>query len=242
MTTNLPVNLDDLLQGLAKEATSVERPSVSTIGTRAGQLTYNKVAVPNNKMDAIIIASTHSNMYYTESFDPDAPVNPTCYAYSATGTDMKPHPSVATPQHDNCAECPHNKWGSAEKGRGKACKNTRVLALVPADVKPEEVPVCELAVLKLPVTSVENFSNYVNKVAVLYKRPPLGVVTTISTKPHPKHQFHVEFDQAGIVAPELLQGLIERRDSALATLEREYSPNEPNEEKAAPTKPNNKLG
>lgn len=228
------VNMDELLRGLAKEATAVERPSVSTIGTRAGQLKYNKQPIPGNKLDCIIIASTHTNMFYEGVFDEDNPANPVCYAYSATGTDMVPHPTSSKPQADSCADCPHNKWGTAIKngkpGKGKRCKQTRHLALVPASTTPEEVSTAELAVLKLPVMSVTNWGNYVNKLATLFSRPPLGVITTVSTRPDDKSQFKVEFANASLLGVEMLKPLIDRSKAALETLERVYEANQDEED------------
>lgn len=54
--------------------------------------------------------------------------------------------------HD-CETCPLNKFGSAEKGTGKKCKDTRVLAILrPGDVLP--------LVLVLPPTSVQPVKKY----------------------------------------------------------------------------------
>jgi len=224
------VNLDDLLLGLAKEATAVERPSVSTIGLRAGQLSYNKQPVAGNKLDCIVIASTHANLYYEGAYDPDNLANPVCYSYSQDGVGMKPHPASSKPQAEICDECPHNKWGSAEKGKGKACKNVRHLALIPATTKAEEVATAELAVIKLPVTSVKNWANYVNKIATLFSRPPLGVVTTIGTQPDAKSQFQVIFNQVQPVENEMLKPLIDRMGSARGILERVYEANDESED------------
>jgi hypothetical protein len=52
---------------------------------------------------------------------------------------MGPHPSMQAdanfqPQSDLCKTCEHNQWGSADKGRGKACQNRRRLTMIPAGV------------------------------------------------------------------------------------------------------------
>lgn len=232
-------NYDEMLANMAKRAKAIERPTTSKIGVRAGVLSYNKEPVPDNKLDCIIIASTSANLFYEEKWDPDNPVNPVCYAYSEDGENMVPHPKASKPQHTDCDTCPMNKWGSdPEGGKGKACKNTRRLMLVPAGTTAADLPTAELAVLQLPVTSVQNWAMYVNKVATLFARPPLGIITTIGTKPDMKTQFKVTFANGPLVANELIMPLMNKAEEAREVIEQVYDPNpEPTEEdKAAKAK------
>jgi len=221
---NLPVSYEDKLAARAQRATQIERPVGNTIGTRAGILKYAGKEIPGNKLDCIIIASTHANLYYTGAFDEDNLKSPDCYAYGDDEATMVPHASVVNPQHDNCKDCPKNQWKSNPNGKGgKACKNSRHLALVPADTT--DVPNAELAVIKLPVMSVANWSTYVNKLSTLFKRDPLGMVTQIGSQPDAKSQFKITFLQVGPVANELIDDLIAREPSALELLRREYDAN-----------------
>lgn len=231
---NLPVSYEDRLAEMAKRAVSVERPTGSSIGLKAGQLTYNGTAIPGNKLDAIVIASTHANLFYTERYDPDALSNPVCWAYGDSESDMAPHPEAPSPQHTECKTCPHNQFGTAANGKGKACKNSRHLALIPAGTAVAEVPTAEVAVLKLPVMSVKEWGKYVNKVATLYRRPPLGVITQISTTPDPKSQFRVLFNTDTLVEHDVLDALFNREAEALQLLHRVYEANA--EAPAAPAK------
>lgn len=219
------VNYEEILAGLAKKQAATAKPPVSTIGTRSGVLTYNGDMVPGNKLSCIIIASTHANKLYDGPYDPNNLKNPDCYAYSEDGKNMKPHPSVVKPIHDNCDECPYNQWGSAEQGKGKKCKNVQHIGLIPSDTAPEDVETAELALLSLPVTSGKNFDKYVNKLTTLFGRPTLAMVTEIGTRPDAKTQFQVTFDDKGPVDPALIPGLVNRFEKVLPILEREYEPN-----------------
>ena len=219
---------DAELAALATEAAAVERPPVSTIGTAAGVLTYNKTPVPNNKLDCIILASVHANMLYEGKYDPNNVANPVCYAYSPDGDNMVPHHSVVAPRSDSCHTCPMNRWGSGD-GKGKACKNIRVLGLVPPDTSFEDAQNAEIAVLRVPVMSVKNFGEYVHKVATVFNRPPLGVVTTIGTQPDTKAQFKVTFTLASgtpKVSSEVIGALLKRRGSAVTAICREFGTEE----------------
>jgi len=221
MSTEI-VNYNEQLAALAKRATEVERPQGSTIGLKAGQLTYQGSAVPGNKLDCIIIASTHANLYYEDAYDPDKLSNPVCFAYAEEEGDLAPHPESSKPQHDTCKGCPQNEFGSATKGKGKACKNSRHLVLIPASTTADDVATAEMAVLKLPVTSVKNYGQYVNKCATLYNRPPLGVITTISTQPDPKSQFKVTFQSGDLVDGGMIGPLLGKIESAMQLVERIY--------------------
>lgn len=224
-TTDL-ANYDEMLAQFAKRQSKAVKPAISSIGTRAGVLSYNGTAVPGNKLDVIIIASTHANKLYDGSYDPNNLKNPICYAYSETGEDMRPHPAVPEPKHDNCRDCPYNQWGSDPKGgKGKACKNTYHLALIPADTK--DAAAAEVALLSTPVMSGKEFGKYVNKLDSLYHLPTFAFKTQVGTVPDARSQFKLTFDDIGPVDKELLPGLMGRFESALQIVQREYEENTP---------------
>lgn len=95
-----------------------------------------------------------------------------------------------------------NEWGSAGEGRrGKACKETRRLAVIPADSldSVEDLVGAELAMAKIPVTSVANWSNYVHKTSAVDGLPFWAVLTEMSVKPHIKNQFEVNFNREEVI-------------------------------------------
>lgn len=234
--SNEITNYDEELAKMAKAAMAKEKPTSSSLTARAGVLAYNGTAVPGNKLECIIIASTHANLYYEDKWDPNNIKNPVCYAYSEDPDvfELKPHPKSSKPQSEtNCAACWANQWGSDPKGgKGKACKNSRVLALLPAGVEPSNLATAEVATLRLPVTTVgKTWSPYVHKLASLYQAPPLAIKSIISTRPDQKSQFLVTFDDNGPVDRALIGGLMKKAQDVKPLLEREYEGNaEPTEE------------
>jgi len=211
---------------MAKAATAVERPSGRSISTKAGILAYNGVPCPGNKLDVIVVASVWSNTLYLDKFDPNNLSSPVCFAYSPDGENMKPHPASSQPQHDDCDTCPMNKWGSDPNGgRGKACKNGRSLALIPADS--QDPATAEIAILKPPVTSVNNWQMFVQKCAAVYNRPPLAVICQVGTVPDAKSQYKVTFTDVGAVDNSLIKGLIDRQESAMDACMKIYEASEP---------------
>lgn len=228
---------DAQLAAFATEAAGQEAGGAGNfVSTRGGRLSFGGNEVPGNKMNVVIIAAVAENHYYTDRFDPDNPASPVCFAYdTGDGTEMGPHENSSDPQSETCAKCPMNVFGSADTGKGKACKNIRRLGLITEDGL-EDVAAAELAVLKIPVTSVKNWGTYVSSLANTLKRPPFAVVTEISCVPDSKTQFKINFKLAGqITDGETLQALMERREAVTASLTQPYAPHEA--AVAAPAKP-----
>lgn len=242
------VNYDELLAEMAKQSTAVERPTGASIGTRAGVLTYNGNPCAGNKLDVIVVASAFANLYYDKKFDADHLTSPVCFAYGVqepgeTAADveakMAPHPASAKPQAERCSECPRNAWKSdPDGGKGKACKNTRSLAVIPAGTKPEEIATAEIAILRPPVTSVKAWQMYVQKCDALYKRPPLAVITQVGSVPDQKTQYKLTFTDMAVVDKGMIKGLIDRIPAAIETACKVYDPpeEEPAEEGEAKAK------
>jgi hypothetical protein len=211
----------------ATEASAKERPSVSSISLRGGIMTYEGDAYPDNELTCIVVNHCFENRWYKGTFDPDNIDSPQCFAISMNKEDLVPHPN-ADAQAEVCNKCSKNEWGSDPRpnSRGKACKEIRRLALIPyvPELSPENVGDTEVAILKLPVTSVKNWSNYVNKVGASMKRPPWSVITKIKVVPDQKTQFKVTFDCPGAVDTALLTGLNNKREAVLPLLTAPYDP------------------
>ncbi len=202
------------------------------LSTKGGVLTFNEQAMPGNQAVVVVVDSVRENTYYPAKFDPDLPMPPTCFAFGRNKDLMAPHPSMASrldyfqPQHQECAGCPMNEWGSADTGRGKACQNRRRLSLLPAgyyspkkgsrdfdlDLFTDETAfqTGDVAYLRLPVTSVAEWSKYVNQVAASLQRPPYGVVTRVYVEPDPKSQYKVRFEMIEQVSDDLARIVMAR--------------------------------
>ena len=192
----LPAEWAEELAASAKDEAAVEVPSAQAFSTRAGVLAYNGQAMPDNQVDVIILGVAHCNSMFINKFDPNNIVSPLCFAIHPTGEDMVPHENSYKPQAEQCEGCEQAEWGSdpnSPSGRGKMCKETRKLAVMPVDAMGEGFDKAPIVTLSIPVTSVENWGGYVNLLSATAKRPWWSVITRISIKPHPKKQFTVGF-------------------------------------------------
>lgn len=236
MTENLPVSWEDRMAADAKKIAERERPSISMINTKGGIMKIGDVVVPGNQLDVIILASAFENQWFKNKYDPNKRENPSCFALSLDGEGMAPHPEGTEIQFDGlCADCPNFEWGSDPKGgRGKACKEKRRLALLPATcLNDGNVLTAELALLTPPVTSVKNWSNYVNSLRATQGRPPWGVVTNISLHPHAKNQFEVRFSYNFSIGDQYLGDVSQRIAAVEEILMTPYEQN-PEEKEPVP--------
>lgn len=151
------------------------------ISIKGGSFTYRESDL-GTEMEVVILDWSSVKAYYDSPYDPDERSSPACWAIGKT-TPNQLTPSDKSPliQCDTCAACELNQFGSAERGKGKACSDKRRLLVVPvdelADLPVEEI---EAAIIEVPATSCRNFDKFVNGVAKLSKRPTFAITTVIS--------------------------------------------------------------
>lgn len=199
------------LAGYAKQAVALadEVGGGNFLSFKAGQIVYKGAAAANNKLDVVIIGACLENADYAGDYDSDNPQPPICYAFGDAEEEMRPHPKSASPQHATCKGCPKNEFGSAEKGRGKHCKNIMRLALIsakPLDV--DSIKKAEVVYARIPVMSVANYAVYAKQLNALYEIPPFGAITQLGTVPDAKSQFRVTFTDIGHIEDEALLDIL----------------------------------
>lgn len=236
--TNI-INWEEQLAADAALSAKMEESTAtgSFFGTKSGVLTWNDSPVENNQMATVIVGSILENVSYDGEFDIDNPQPPTCFAFGHDEADMKPHATVVAAGqavHETCSGCPRNAFGTADKGKGKACRNIRRLAVIPAGKidgngkftpvkKAEELEEAVMGFIKLPVTSVRPYSAFVKQTAAALKRPPHGIFSKIKIVPDAKSQFKVLVEPLGLVPNDLLGAVMSRKDEAALTIEQPYN-------------------
>ncbi len=222
---------------IAQAATEVDNSGFKSLSTRGGILSVDDNAVDDNELRVIILASTHENQFYEGDYDPEVKATPICYAFGDSELTMQPHEDSPAKQSEQCDGCEFNEWGSADKGKGKACKNIRRLVCVTEDAveSPEQLLEAEARMLKVPVMSVKNWSAYVKRVLEEEaKRPSYGVITRIKLVPDAKSQFKIQFHFEGLVDfdSELYAAMKKRAKDAQDTIGSAYPVFEPEEKPA----------
>lgn len=129
-------------------------------------------------LQLVIVEFNSSNKFYEGAYDKDNIAPPACFAIGENPTTMAPSDNSPNKQSDSCSTCPMNLFGSS--GKGKACKNTRVLAVLPPDADADT----PLWVLNVSPTALKAFDSYVGEIARKFNLPPIGVVTEVSFDPN----------------------------------------------------------
>lgn len=201
---------------MAKRDASAEAATASSpfISLRSGIMTLNGNQLANNEIDCVILTAPIERQYYEGRFDPENPRPPVCFALGTDPRNIIPSPGSEHQQHETCKGCPKDEWGSSEiSAKGKACKETRRLILLPADAieSADAVKTSDIACLRPPVTSVKNFSTYTQTVAAAHGVPLFGVLTKIKVVPDAKSQFKTAFSVLSpITDTSILAALMER--------------------------------
>tara|TARA_R110000822_G_scaffold146851_2_gene285963 strand:+ start:477 stop:1445 length:969 start_codon:yes stop_codon:yes gene_type:complete len=143
-TTNIPAHLANrvgqpsaLAQALAGGIAGGESfPRISIKGSRFRIIEGGAETVLNSTtLDVIIVGANPrlSKAWYAKEWNKDAePAAPDCFSLDG----VKPNVDAVDPQHDLCAGCPQNAWGSKVTATGqqiKACSDKKRLAVVAAD-------------------------------------------------------------------------------------------------------------
>jgi hypothetical protein len=119
-----------------------------------------------------------NNYFGNKPYDPQKPTPPICFAIGRGANNLIPSDSSPDKQSDNCQVCPNNQWKSA--GKGKACKNTKMLAILPPDADTET----PIMFLRLSPTALNPFDAFVGKVISQHNTAPIGVVATFAFDPN----------------------------------------------------------
>ena len=196
------------------------------IQTRGGNLSFQNEPL-EQPLVAFVLDQIRENNYYEGDFDPEAPRAPSCFSIGRDEAELAPPPDLDTRQSDKCAGCPQNRFGSADRGRGKACKNIVRLALLPYEPDPVKLAKVDHALIRVPTTSVKNFGKYAQKIERGLGRPLWSVVTDITTKDDKKTVWQMLFDlRSSDVDARAGAILLQRRKDALEDLERPPTPGE----------------
>jgi hypothetical protein len=189
------------------------------IRTRGGQFVFND-EILEQPLPVIVIGAVRENLYYPEAYDPDAPgQSPTCFALDSNQDEssMAPPADLESKENDTCSSCWANAFGSAERGKGKACKNNVRLVVLPA-IRDENGDLPDLAKvagarLSVPPTSLKNWSTYTNKIIEGLHAPLFAVITAIETEPAERGGFSMFFELEDGVPTDEIMTVKERVDS-----------------------------
>lgn len=180
MAKRANTNIVDIKKQLQAEAAGISdnigSPETNAIKIKDKVFTMPDGTIIQDSLDVVVVDFVSRNNYYEGKWDPKNPEPPACYAIGKVVKALVPSKQAADVQvrgGKSCDECPMNQWGS--DGDGKACKNTRLIAVVLPDDAEKK-----LYTMSIPPTAIKSFDGFVGSVAKLFELPPIGVVATIT--------------------------------------------------------------
>jgi len=179
--TNALVNYDELLAKKAAELSKkISKPGGDLIKvTQSKKFRFPDGMESSEPFEAIILDFVSVYQYFPNPFVRDEVIPPDCFAIGEDVAELRPSDNAPNKQAEACAVCPQNQFGSARQGRGKACQNRRLLALVPKGSAADH----PIWLLSVSPTGLRAFDAFVNAVAASFNAPPIKVVTTIGFDP-----------------------------------------------------------
>jgi len=170
------LKLTHLAAEAASIADSIGKPSTNAIKVRDKVFTLPDGQVLQAPLRIVIIDFISKNFFYEDAYREGEISAPVCYSISKTVSDMVPSKNATDPQSTACNGCPMNEFGS--DGAGKACKNTRVLAVTLPDSDTNDI-----FTISVSPTAIKAFDAYVGSVAKVFKAPPVRVITDVNFHP-----------------------------------------------------------
>lgn len=173
---NLVTLSGDIAEAIAEEmdglgAIPFDRVKIPSGGGLAFEVPGEDEENPETAQELVGVILFHHpvNAYWKDKFSGSSE-QPDC-----SSMDGKQGAIHETGEAVNCADCPHNRFGSGENGIGKACKNVHRVYILQED---NPVPL----ILSLPPTSLRHMRDYIGKRILLKGMRCYDAVTKISLK------------------------------------------------------------
>ncbi len=223
-----PANIrEQLSQEAANIQNQINAVGGSKIKTTDKTFTFPDGTVDTGPIQLVILDFRSRNTLYEGKWDPKNPQPPSCFSIGTVIRDMEPSANSPEPQADDCSSCPMNQFGS--DGDGKACKNTRLLAVMPPDATEED----EIYTLEVSPTALKRFDSYVATLSKMHGLPPVAFTTEVGFHPETTYS-SLTFGNAEPLDDKELAVMMAKRTEARTILEAE--PNLDGVEKKAPKK------
>ncbi len=209
------------------------RSQIESGGTKIIKIKDKKFILPDKsegeKIDVVVLDFITTQSYWEDGYQGDGDYSPPeCFAFGPNPKSLVPVESSLKKQADDCNSCPNFQWGS--RGKGKACKTNRLLAVIAADNPTEN----EILMLRVSPTAIKFWDKYVAELQTKQNLLPMAVVTEVSFATDTAYST-IRFAQAKTLSDGEVKLFWSRRQEAVELLSKEPD-FQVGEEKAAPAK------
>ena len=181
----LPVNVQALLDKQKQDVMDkIGKPSSNVINIKQNKsFALPSGDITGDPQELVILDFVSTNMLYDGVYDPGNVQPPICFAIGDNPDRLIASDNSSDKQSDTCAACPMNRYETAARGKGKACKNMRLLAVMPADATEED----GIWLLKVSPTGLKSYDGYVRNLAQRNGLAPIQVVTKVGFDPNEEY-------------------------------------------------------
>jgi hypothetical protein len=224
-----------------RKAKTIGGAGSNRLSTRGGVFSIGEDEI-GDTIRVIVLNYGIDYAYYPDGFDPKNPVAPDCFALGFEVDNLAPHPDSKDPQHNECKTCWANKFKTAERGNGKACKDSYRFEVVSADDLDEISEDAEVYRLSVPPSSLKVWNKFFSKVENVIRAPlyALAMDITLERLDTGGHSVLPVEDSLAVVPGELKDTILALRDSCKDDILEPYADfdtTEEEEEKPKPTRP-----
>lgn len=236
---------EKVLREKAKNVQSSLTVGVPQIKHQGSILSIDGDDIAGNKLALIILGMVWVKTYYEKEWVQGSKDTPLCYAFGISEKGLVPHEAVPQKQHDNCTTCPHNKFGTALKGKGKRCGDRpTLLVLLAADLEKKGDVEVQRAIqkaqhyqLQVPPGSIKILGAYASTLNDLTPHGDLSeAITEVSTQGRKGGGYSIIFNHLGNVPKEAMPYIVKRSEGVFETVARPFPVIEA-EEAPEPPKP-----
>jgi hypothetical protein len=160
---------------LALMSSRLQPASGITVRASPGWITLPDGTKTDQPLSLVIVDFVTAHNFYEKGYNAKEIVPPGCFAVGTNPKEMFPSDTSPNKQYDNCQECPQNMWNSGKDGKGKACNNERMLAVMPPDAD-ANTPIWLLKVSKGAAKGFDGYIAGLQRMQTL----PYEVITTVS--------------------------------------------------------------
>jgi hypothetical protein len=202
---NLPEELQKKILEYSKKIQESSTVSINKIRLDSKSYTFPDGTETQN-FSGIIIGVKHANIWYKDEYVEGVTQSPACLAVGdASCKGLTPASIVENPPNADCDTCPNFQWGSAAKGKGKACAEYTLLAVYVPSMGDE------LFVLEQKKANSRVCDTYLTSVSKRFGSP-IAVLTQFTMGE--KNKWEQSFTPVSPVNSELLTTLASRMEEA----------------------------
>lgn len=217
------------LRERAKDVRAAVVVGIPRITHKGSLLAIDGKKVADKEIRAIILGLVWVKTYYETEYDPKANKGqgsndpPVCYAFGTQERGLAPHPKSPLKQAEACDACPHNKFNTAGRGRGKRCSDRpRLLVILADDLAKDGEELVQRAIakaphyqLEIPPASIKNLGAYTASLADLTPHGDMSeAITRITTGPRESGGHEILFEFMDKVPHTAMRQLFERSEKS----------------------------